>query len=372
MDELPLPDLPERDPKGHKGTFGTVVVVGGCASTRPGTMRMIGAPVLSARGAARAGAGLVRLLMPLPIIDAGVSMLPSATGVSMQVDEHGDVVAHEAVAELDRQFESASAMVIGPGLGAPPPGSGGCASLVLRAIQQDKVPVVLDADGLNLLSKITEFWRDIRAPLIVTPHPGEYRRLAQAVGLDGDPVDESKRSLAAEMLAQRLGAIVVLKGAGTVVSDGHRTWVCTRGHPCLATGGTGDVLAGVIAGLVSQFTRHGSRAGQEAAQSEADLARIPEKYRAAMAKLNAKVEAGKNGAAHDRAEAAGSTAANAPARAQAPAKLDLFDCARWGVQLHAIAAERWSRDNGDAGLLAHELADLIPGVMHIESSGKPF
>jgi ADP-dependent NAD(P)H-hydrate dehydratase len=370
MDELPLPGLPDRDPKGHKGTFGTVVVIGGCASTRPGMMRMIGAPVLSARGAARSGAGLVRLLMPSPIIDAGVSMLPNATGISLPVDEHGDVITHEAAAELDRQFESASAMVIGPGLGSPPPGSGGCASLVLRAIQQDKVPIVLDADGLNLLSKITEFWRDIRAPLIVTPHPGEYRRLAQAVGVDGDPIDVHKRPLAAEMLAQRLGAIVVLKGAGTVVSDGHRTWTCTRGHSCLATGGTGDVLAGVIAGLVSQFTRHGSRAGQEAAQSEADLAKIPEKYRAAMAKLNAKVAAGKNGSVHGDAEAAASTAAHGAAHESA--KLDLFDCARWAVQLHAIAAERWAQGNGDAGLLAHELADLIPGVMHVEGNTKPF
>jgi ADP-dependent NAD(P)H-hydrate dehydratase len=352
MDELPLPHLPDRDPKGHKGTFGTVVVIGGCASTRPGMMRMIGAPVLSARGAARAGAGLVRLLMPAPIIDAGVSMLPNATGISLPVDKHGDVITHEAAAELDRQFESASSIVIGPGLGPPPPGTGGCASLILRAIQQDHVPVVLDADGLNLLSKITEFWRDIRAPLIVTPHPGEYRKLAESVGVDGDPIDEGKRPAAAELLAQRLGAIVVLKGAGTVVSDGHRTWVCTRGHACLATGGTGDVLAGIIAGLVSQFTK----AGQSA-----ELARIPEKYRAAMAKLSAKVEASRNGA---------SAASSGGMSASVSTRLDLFDCARWGVQLHAIAAERWAGGNGDAGMLAHELADLIPSVMQVEGSSK--
>lgn len=338
MDELPLPPLPDRDPKGHKGTFGTVAILGGCASTRPGTMRMIGAPVLSARGALRAGAGLVRLLMPAPILDVGVAMLPSATGVSLAVDELGDVVNHLAATELDRQIATSSVMVLGPGLGQGAHGTGGCAALVLRALQQEEIPVVLDADGLNLLSGITEFWRDLRAQLILTPHPGEYRRLALAVGVEGDPVDDAARPRAAEMLAQRLGAIVVLKGAGTVVSDGHRTWICRRGHACMATGGTGDVLAGIIAGLIAQFARGNGES--------AVLAKIPEKFRAAMAALHEKVQVSKG----------------APAGNGRPT-LDLFECARWGVELHGLAGERWARENGEAGLLAHELADLLPVVM---------
>lgn len=356
---MDLPALPPRDPTGHKGTFGTVAVVGGCAVQREGAARMVGAPLLAGRGALRSGAGLVRILMPEPLLNASLAAFPWATGVALPVDAEGEIIGHEAAAELDRQLASATALVIGPGLGsvdsASPPSepvdvirdaadrgrrhlAGGPSAMVLRAASQEDVPVVLDADGLNLLATIPEFWREIRGRVIITPHPGEYRRLAAALGINADPVEPAARPGAAEQMAQRLGVIVVLKGAGTVVSDGHRTWVCSRGHACMATGGTGDVLSGIIGGLVAQF----GPSGEDAAKA-AMLAAVPEKYRKAMESLSAKVQAGKKATARNT--------------------LDLFDAARLGVEIHARAGEAWASRHGQAGLLATELADEVPGVM---------
>lgn len=291
---------------------------------------MIGAPALAGRGALRAGAGLVRLLMPAPILTAGVSSLPSATGAALPTDAQDEIIGHEAAVEFDRQASSARCVVIGPGLGSSEAGSEGATALVLRASQQEEVPIVLDADGLNLLSRVPEVWRDLRARAILTPHPGEFRRLATATGITGDPASAADRGAAAERLAQRLGVVVVLKGAGTVVSDGHRTWICTRGHPCMATGGTGDVLSGIIGALVAQFAPSGTQTAISAA--------IPEKYRAAMAASLAK------------------TSTSQPS-------IDLFDCARLGVEIHARAGELWAETSGESGLLADELADLVPKVM---------
>lgn len=306
----PLPPLPTRDPAGHKGVFGTVLVIGGCA--RPGA-RMIGAPALAARSALRAGAGLVKILAPEPVLDGVLAMTPSATGRALPVDDSGDLIPHLAAEVFDELSEHAEAVVIGPGLGE----GEGARSLTLRALGLTERPVIADADALNLLSSTLGYAQDLRAPAILTPHPGEFRRLAQALRITADPTDPATRPGAAERMAQRLGCVVVLKGAGTVVSDGLRTWVCGRGHACLGTAGTGDVLAGLIGGLAAQFVAPGARAigGFE----------LP------RPKLK---------------------------------PLDLFDAARLGVEAHAIAGERWSESRGaDAGLLAQELADELPAVL---------
>ncbi|MCC6676247.1 MAG: NAD(P)H-hydrate dehydratase [Phycisphaerales bacterium] len=298
------PTLPTRDPAGHKGTFGTVVIFGGCAA--PG-LRMIGAPALAALGALRAGAGLVRLAVPGPVLDPALTIAPSATGLPLAVDGAGHLLAHEAVALFDAQASQAACLIVGPGLG---PGAGPRA-LALRAVQQEECPVVIDADALNALAEIPELFRDFHASAVLTPHPGEFRRLAQVLRITHDPTDEAARPLAAADLARRLGCIVVLKGKGTVVSDGHRHWICRAGHACLATGGTGDVLSGVIAGLIAQFVR----------------------------------------AAPPRSPATGD-------------RLDLFDAARAGVQAHALASERWAASRrSDSGLLAVELAGELPPVI---------
>jgi ADP-dependent NAD(P)H-hydrate dehydratase len=293
----PLPRLPQRPPSGHKGTFGTVTVIGGSCT---GDQRMIGAPALAANAALRSGVGLVKLLMPAPVIQSGILLAPSATGVALPVHEDGSLIAHRAAEFIDAALGWSQALVIGPGLGTSP----GAAAATLRAVQQEDVPIVVDADALTCLAQVPELWRDFHARAVLTPHPGEFRRLAEVFKIPHSPTEESERPQAAAALAQRLGCIVVLKGAGTVVSDGLSVWRCGRGHACLATAGTGDVLAGVIAGLAAQCVRH------------------------------------------------------------TPGGLSLFDTARIAVEAHAISAEWWAAARGvQAGMLASELVVELPAVL---------
>ncbi|MCC6949920.1 MAG: NAD(P)H-hydrate dehydratase [Phycisphaerales bacterium] len=293
----PLPRLPQRPAQGHKGTFGTVVVVGGCHA---GGRAMIGAAALAALGALRSGAGLAKLVMPADLLAAGLTICPSATGAGLPQVEGGGLDAEAAPQVLDRMLGDATVAVIGPGLGEGDVER----ALSLRAVQQDSVPVVVDADAINNLATLPDLFRDFHAPAVVTPHPGEFRRLAAGLRIALDPTDPAQRPDGAAELSRRLGCICVLKGAGTVVSDGLRTWTCSRGHPCLATAGTGDVLSGVIAGLAAQFACGASPA------------------------------------------------------------ISLFDAARIGVEAHAIAGERWANVHGaQAGLLAQELAEQVPGAV---------
>lgn len=302
LDRSPPPSLPGRPATGHKGTFGTVLVVGGCAPSSGAHATMIGAPALAARAALRAGCGLAKMLVPAPLAPAALSITPSATAHGVEVDAAGDMLGHDAAERLDELSADASAIVVGPGLGV----STGAAAVTLRCVQ-GATPVVVDADGLTALASTPELHRDFHAPAVLTPHPGEFRRLAASLRLTHDPTDPASRPAAAEALAQRLGCVVVLKGAGTVVSDGLRSWVCDRGHPCLATAGTGDVLAGLLGGLLAQFFRPSARG---------------------------------------------------------PLAPSLYDLARAGVLAHAIAGERWAEErSSQAGLLAGELADLLPAAL---------
>ncbi len=296
--------LPARPVDGHKGTFGTVAVVAGCA----GRTRMIGAAVFVATAATRTGAGLVRVVAPEPICNSILTGAPHATALAVPVGADGDMLEQEAIATVDEALSACRALVIGPGMGRG--GSGGIVGrLVLRAVGQEEAPVIVDADGLNALAATVDYPREMRGRVILTPHPGEFGHLAKAVGVNPDPASPEDRVEAAGDLARRLGCIVVLKGAGTVISDGHRVRVCPRGHPCLATGGTGDVLAGVIGGLAAQFGPPAFMPG-------------------------------------------GATG------------LDLFMLACLGVEAHAMAGEAWARQTGaSAGLLAGELCGFIPAVI---------
>jgi NAD(P)H-hydrate epimerase len=270
---------------------------------------MLGAPALAAMGALRSGVGIARLMMPEPILPAALATCPAAVGVPMLVNGY-DINASAAAEEFDRQLGQINAVVIGPGLGQ----SEAAAALVLRTLQQEELPVIVDADALNILAGTIDLWRDFRAPAVLTPHPGEFRRLADALRISADPTDPATRPEAAAALARRLGCIVVLKGSGTIVSDGLSTWLCTRGHVCLATGGTGDILAGLIGGLAAQYCRV--------------------------------------------------THTTALASRGIPTPISLLDISRIAVQAHAIAGERWAQEHqASGGLLAPELADLLPAVL---------
>ncbi len=288
--------LPPREPQGHKGTFGSVLVVGGHA---PNPV-MLGGPALAARAALRSGCGLCTLAMPSPLLTQALAVAPSATGCALPVDAAGELIPSAVAEALDPSLAKASAVVVGPGMG---PGFA-VQQVVIRLASMVEVPLVIDADALNALAATVDFHRDLRAPAVLTPHPGEFARLAQALAMDLDGVDPQARPASAEAMAARLGCVVALKGARTVVSDGHRTWTCLVTEPALATGGSGDALSGVIAGLAAQFARRMSSPG-----------------------------------------------------------MDLLDVTRLAVQLHADSGVRWAARHGHAGMLAQEIADGIPDAM---------
>lgn len=320
MDQTPPPPpMPARDPRGHKGSFGAVAVVGGCAlvsagqragADEPPPPRMLGGACLAARAALRAGAGLARLVLPDRLAEHALTILPSATALPIPTDHDGDLIPHAAAAVLDAARTDAAALAVGPALGQSP----GADAVVLRAIAQDSRPLVLDADGLNALARLPEPQRDFRAPAVLTPHPGEYKRLAAALGIDADPTDPSAAPDAARRLAERLGCVVVLKSAVTVVATTEHAWSHDEPNPALATAGTGDVLAGALASLAAQFYKPHIPMGSFTVPSE------------------------KRGG------------------------VSLFDIARLGVVLHGRAGRLWCERRGGAssGLLAEELADLLP------------
>ena len=229
------PTLPHRPADGHKGTFGTVLVVGGCSDSNS---MMVGGPAFAALGALRTGAGRCVLAVPSAVLAETLSVAPSATGLPL---------AEDAIESIHGVALDVQAEVVGPGLGR----STSAVTIVRDRLGADGSPLVLDADGLNILAAHPGMPRGSR-PLIVTPHVGEHARLASAFDLSDAGDDDVGRSSAAIAMADRLDAVVVLKGHRTVVADRQRAWVCTVGSSVLATGGTGDVLAGTIAGLLAQ------------------------------------------------------------------------------------------------------------------------
>ena len=237
---LPAPEsvlLPQRPHDAHKGTFGTVVVLAG-------SLGFTGAAYLAATAAARTGAGLVRLLVAdsiYPILAAKCTEV-MATPVP---EVAPGAVGHAAYDSVLRQLATAEAGVIGPGLGR----DRSTWRLILDLTQHVSCPLVLDADALNALSDSPRLKGRLGKGRVLTPHPGEMARLT------GKSIDAiaSDRVSAARKAAKEWGAVIVLKGARTVVAhpDG-RTSEDPHEVPALATGGTGDVLAGMIGGLMAQ------------------------------------------------------------------------------------------------------------------------
>lgn len=252
--------LPARPADAHKGSFGKVMVVAG-------SLHYPGAAYLACAGAARVGAGLVTLAAGRTVLGVA-GRLPEATVLPLPEGDWG-AVGPAALEELGKALEGYAALVLGPGIGR----GESTKEFVQRLLGIDKpkararvgflsappaepaapkppqLPLaVIDADGLNLLAEL-EDWAE-RLPkgrFVLTPHPGEMRRLLRADELPGDAVD-----IAADA-ARAWGQVVVLKGATTVVADpAGQTLVHAGGNPALATAGTGDVLAGAIGGLLAQ------------------------------------------------------------------------------------------------------------------------
>jgi ADP-dependent NAD(P)H-hydrate dehydratase len=231
-----LPHLAPRPLDSNKGAFGRILVVAGSRG-------MSGAAILCASAALRGGAGLVRVATPeemLPIVAAGN---PCYMTAALPQDEQGQLAGGAEAALLS--FAQANDVVAaGPGLGRSP----ALTALILAVIDKTSTALVLDADGLNALQHQANRLAGCSAPVIMTPHPGEFARL---LGLDVPAVQAQRQELAVGF-AQQTGVVLVLKGHGTLVTDGRQLYENTTGNPGMATGGTGDVLTGLIAALLGQ------------------------------------------------------------------------------------------------------------------------
>ena len=233
-----VPTLPPRPRDSNKGRFGSVLVVAGSRG-------MAGAAALCGAAALRSGAGLVRIATPAEVQPTVASFEPSYMTYPLPCDENGLIQLTTAQPILERLVKTASVIAVGPGLGQ----SDDIRQLVRFLISSAGKPLVIDADGLNALAGQTDLLSGLSHPVIVTPHPGEFARL---IGAQIAEVQSDRIGRATRMAALSESLVVVLKGAGTVVTDGARYYINTTGNPGMATGGTGDVLTGVIAALLAQ------------------------------------------------------------------------------------------------------------------------
>jgi len=228
--------LPERPRDGHKGRFGHVLVAAGSTGKW-------GAASLSARAALRAGAGLVTLVLP----DVPGLVLPNACAEAMTERVPATATGGfgaAATRRIEELAETRSVLALGPGLGIDPE-TVGCVRSLVASIDR---PLVVDADGLNALVGELARVRRRNAPTILTPHPGEAARLLET----GTAELNADRIASARRLASVSGAVVLLKGAGSVVAEpGGRVLVVPTGGPALSSGGTGDVLTGIVAALLA-------------------------------------------------------------------------------------------------------------------------
>ena len=222
--------LPDRERTAHKGDFGKILLL--C-----GSRGYTGAAYLAAMGALRSGAGLAFLGVPESIYAIEAVKLNEAIVFPLP-DEDGKLSA-DAISEILERLPKLDAVLMGPGLGQ----SEGVYQVVKTVLERAECPVVLDADGINVMAAHKDILRGRTNPTILTPHAGEFARLG------GNPND---RQTAAEEMARELGCIVLLKGHHTVITDGHNTYINPTGNPGMAVGGSGDVLAGIIVSLLGQ------------------------------------------------------------------------------------------------------------------------
>ncbi len=239
IDEPPF--LPPRPNDANKVTTGRVLVVGGSRA-------LAGAPAMAGLGALRAGAGLVKIAVPGSIQDVVAGFQAEATTTGLPENAEGGLgsAAVESLRTLVAQWD---AVVLGPGAGRH--------AATLSVIREFAVgaqrPLAIDADGLFAWNEQLEQLQARTAPTVLTPHEGEAARL---LGVTSEAV-RTDREAAAVQIAQSSGGVAVLKGPGTVVTDGTRLFRNRTGGPVLASGGTGDVLAGIVGAFLAQMEANG-------------------------------------------------------------------------------------------------------------------
>ena len=226
-----LSALPQRKADAHKGDFGRVLLL--C-----GSRGYTGAAALAAMGALRSGAGLVYLGVPESIY--AIEAVKLTEPIVFPLPEEDGKFSAKALPQVLKMLPKMDAVLIGPGLGR----SEGTADLVCAVLQDFSGPVVVDADGINVLARHMDILRGRHHPTVLTPHPGEFARM-------GGDISQG-REVSALSFAGEYGCILCLKGHGTVITDGDRCYRNPTGNPGMAVGGSGDVLAGIVVSLIGQ------------------------------------------------------------------------------------------------------------------------
>ena len=223
--------LPNRPAWSHKGDYGKILLL--C-----GSLGYTGAPALAAMGALRSGAGLVFLGVPQSIY--AIEAVKLTEPIVFPLPDADGRYSTDAVCQVCNRLDDLDAVLIGPGSGQ----SKGVLQMVNTVLEQFSGPVVLDADGINVLKTNIDVLRGRTSPTILTPHDGEFGRIGGVIGKD--------RAESAARLARDLDVIVLLKGHKTVITDGDTCYMNRTGNPGMAVGGSGDVLSGIIVSLLGQ------------------------------------------------------------------------------------------------------------------------
>jgi NAD(P)H-hydrate epimerase len=232
-----LPQLPHRQPDSHKGTYGRALLIGGSRG-------MTGAIALSGMAALRGGAGLVTLAVPESLLDVVAGYDPCYMTVPLpEHDVRPGQICAPARTPIERLADKSTCVGYGPGIGR----GEGLDLLVAWLYEHLSQPLVIDADGLNGLANRPEGLAHPGGPRILTPHPGEFLRLVGEARFDRAQAEEQAAALARENKI-----VIVLKGNRTFVTDGEQQHHNETGNPGLASGGTGDVLTGLITAIVCQ------------------------------------------------------------------------------------------------------------------------
>lgn len=229
--EAVLSILPDRDVYAHKGSFGRILLL--C-----GSVGFTGAAALAAMGALRSGAGLVFVGVPREIYP--IEAVKLTEPVVFPLPDEAGKLSTQAIPEILERLPKLDAVLLGPGLGQ----SDGTFHVVRAVAESFDGPLVLDADGINVLAEHRDILRGRKGPTILTPHDGEFARMGGVIGDD--------RPASAAALAADLGCIVLLKGHETVITDGETVYINPTGNPGMAVGGSGDALAGIIVSLLGQ------------------------------------------------------------------------------------------------------------------------
>ena len=223
--------LPDRPNDSHKGTFGKILLL--C-----GSRGFTGAAALAAMGALRSGVGLTYLAVPESIYE--IEAVKLTEPVIFPVDDDNGTYSISGLPQIEDLLTGKDAVLVGPGIGR----SDGATAVVRTVLESFSGPVVVDADGINVLSAHKDILRGRTSPTILTPHDGEFQRF-------GGNLTEDRLRSAAEMATQ-YSCVVLLKGCRTIITDGMRCYCNHTGNPGMATGGSGDVLSGIIVSLLGQ------------------------------------------------------------------------------------------------------------------------